>query len=409
MQFVYQAMRPDGQIVMDALDAASQGDAAESLRNKGLMVMKLTAGADDASAGNSGGTISPGFAWLGRPRSSDLVLFTRQMEMLLDAGCGVVPALEAIEQQTTRRSFRGIVHQIREQVEQGGLLSDSFRAHDSLFKSSFCTMVAAGEGTASLAATFTRLSEMAKRQQHVRRTLVSAAIYPSLLMVMCISTCATLIGFVVPRFRMLFDSLRTPIPASTRLMLAISGWATHYWWVILIAAFLPPLAAAIVLRTPAIRDRCDTLFLRLPILGKVGSRLIMARVLGVWAAMLHSHVPLLETIQQSQRAVRNRSVRKLLLQVEDSVAAGGRVGKSLLESTLVEPVIASAVATGEENGRLADSVDFVAQWLDEDNAHLISTLTRIAEPLFLSIMGVVVGAIATSLFVPLFDLATAGG
>jgi len=157
-----------------------------------------------------------------------------------------------------------------------------------------------------------------------------------------------------------------------------------------------------------VRRRFDALLLKVPMIGRLASRLSFARVLRVWAALLRSHVPLLETIQHSKSTVTNAAFVGLVCDVEEAVTGGGSIGRTLGESELVEPVIASAIRTGEENGRLAEAVEFVSTWMDEENAQLVAGLTRVAEPVLLAAMGLFVGLVAMSLFVPLFDLVTAG-
>jgi type IV pilus assembly protein PilC len=123
--------------------------------------------------------------------------------------------------------------------------------------------------------------------------------------------------------------------------------------------------------------------------------------------MLRCHIPLLEAIRQSRFAVTNAAFLRLITQVEDAVASGGRMGQALGVARLADPVIVSAIRVGEDNGRLAEATDFVSNWLDEDNTNAVQHMTRLAEPTMLGIMGVVVGLVALSLFVPLFDLAGA--
>jgi type II secretory pathway component PulF len=160
-------------------------------------------------------------------------------------------------------------------------------------------------------------------------------------------------------------------------------------------------------RSAAARAWLDDTVVRLPVIGRLASRLILARVLRVWAAMLRCHVPLLDTIRQSRAAVRNGTFLRLIDRIEADVSGGGRVGQAIADSGVADPVIISALRTGEENGRLAEATDFVSSWLDEDNTATVQHVARLAEPLLLAVMGVFVGFIAMSLFVPMFDMATA--
>lgn len=403
MVFEFEAMTAEGRVVSDALEAASRNDAAESIRGRGLMLLRLDSRPDDDPGARQTNW------WGSRIGGRDLMMFTRQAKMLLESGAAVVPALEAIEQQTSKDAFRRILRQVRGYVEKGGSLTDAFQEQGDLFKPVFCSMVAAGEATATLPHAFRRLSDMSQRQQQVRKAVIGALVYPALLGVLCLNVVAVLIGFVVPRFRSLFDNLNAPLPATTQVMFSISQWAVTYWPILLGGAVGAVAIVISVWRTPACRAWIDERMMRAPLIGNAYRRLVLARVLRVWAAMLNCHVPLLEALRQSRSAVQNVAFQRMLNDVEQSVSSGAGVGRALAQSGLVEPVVASAIATGEANGRLSESVEFVSDWMDEDNTQLIANLTRLAEPLLLSFMGLIVGIVAMALFIPLFDLATAGG
>ncbi len=404
MQFVYEAMTGDGRTVHEDLEAASHHEAAESLRGKGLYLMRLEekqaaprrAGADRFKLGGRAA------------KTSDLVIFTRQMKMLLESGSAVVPALAAIEQQSAKAAFRAIVRQIREHVEQGGNLSEAFADRPDIFKAVFCSMVAAGEATGTLPQAFARLAQLAQQQQQVRRQLVGAMIYPLVLLVLTSGLAGVLFGFVIPRFRQLFESLNMTLPLTTQIMFEISDKLRAYWPVVLGGVIGLAVAGYLMFRSRQVREKLDVLLLRAPLVGRLIARIVMARVLRVWAAMLRSNVPLLETIEHSKAAVTNAVLLQLVNHVQESVSSGGRIGRVLGDSPLVEPVVVSAISTGEENGRLGEAVEFVSSWMDDDNSQLISGAARLAEPALVVLMGLIVAAAALALFIPLFDIAAGG-
>lgn len=401
MNFTYEAIAGDGRLIQDRIEAETTHLAADALRNRGLTVMRLAAVAEDD------GGVGRVRSW-GGVSGQDLLVLTRQMKMLLDSGATVVQALEAIERQTAKSVVARMVAQVRGYVEKGGSLSDALAKHPTVFSSIYRSMISAAEVTASLPTAFSRLSEMAERQQRVRKTVMGAMLYPGILTVMCVCAVAVLITFVVPRFRDLFLNLRSPLPASTKAMFAVSEFVMNYWPGMLLGIGGLGLAAALASSRPALRQWLDDRILALPFLGRIRNRLQVARVLRMWSAMLNSHVPLMETIKLSQTAAGCASIRDLIQRVENAVAGGGRVGRTLAQTRVVEPVVASAIATGEENGRLAEAVEFVSTWMDDDNAQLLTAATRIVEPALLALMGLIVGSVAMSLFIPLFDLATAG-
>lgn len=402
MQFAIEAMRPDGTTVADVVEAGDRSAALDTLREKGLLVLRLEERAPRRSA-----VVLPGAG--SRLTVRDLILLTRQLKMLLEAGAPVVPALEAAEHQSARLPVRALLRRLRERVEQGASLAAALQEEGSLFDPVFRSMVAAGEATASLPATFGRLSVLAYQQSQARKMVVVALIYPAVLSILLIGVVAILLFFVVPRFSVLFTTLNSPLPSTTKLLFAASEFVKSAWPYALGVLAAGVVAVVLALRVEAVRARVDEIVLRLPVLGRLACRLQFASVLRVWAAMLRSHVPLLDVIRQSREAVRNAAFLRALTQVEEAVASGGRVGQALDQAGIADPIIVSALRTGEENGRLSESVEFVSGWLDEENGNLVHGLTRLAEPLLLAFMGVVVGFVAMSLFLPLFDLATAAG
>ncbi len=408
MLFSFEAMTADGALVRETLEAASRAEVTEQLRARGYVVLRL----QPVAARTSAPSRAAGARSLAHRRpmnSRDLMLFTRQLKMLLTAGSAVVPALEAIEQQTSKPAMRRVVQQIREHVEKGGNLSDAFREHPDIFKPAYCSMVAAGEAAGALPAAFDRLAELTHRQQQARKMLIGALTYPAILTILCVNVAAVMLGFVVPRFRGLFEALNADLPATTQFMFELSD-QLHAHWPYVLGGFAGLLAGLIfVLRLERTQRWLGRTMLRAPVVGRLIARLQLGRLLTVWTAMLRCHVPLLETIQISRSVTRSPNVADLLDAIEEAVSSGGHVSDALQQAGWVEPIIVAAIRTGENNGQLTESVEFVADWLEEDNAHLVRSAVRLAEPALLAVMGALVAFVALSLFLPLFDLATAGG
>lgn len=404
MQFAVETMRPDGTTVTEHVEASDRSQAVEAVREKGLLVLGLREAAETGAAARAAAPRRAG----GRINTRDLILFTRQMTMLLEAGTPVVPALEAAEQQTAKPAMAAVLRRLRERVEEGESLSAALDAERQAFDPVFRSMIAAGEATASLPQVFARLCSLAQQRQQTRKLVLGALLYPALLSVLLVGVIAVLLLFVVPRFKMLFDNLRSPLPATTRMLFEASQHLVASWPYVLGALVLLAGGAVLCFRLPRTRTWIDYAVLRLPVVGPVVGRLIFARVVRVWAAMLRCHVPLLETIQQSREAIRNAAFLRLLEHVEQTVSSGGRMAQAISSAGLADPMVVAAIRTGEENGRLAEAADFVSDWMDEDNTATIQHLTRLAEPVLLAVMGVVVGTVAMALFLPLFDMATAG-
>ena len=403
MQFVYEAMRPDGSSISERIDAAGRNEAAESLRDKGLILLKLDEAAGDAIDGAG----ADGWLQSGQITVRDLVLFTRQMKMLLESGAPLVPALEAAEMQSSRPVVRRVLRQLRVRVEEGASLTDALEDQSEQFDSVFRSMVAAGEATATLPGAFGRLANLAQQQAHTRKLIYGALLYPALLSVLLFAVVLVLLLFVVPRFHMLFINLHSTLPVTTELLFNLSRFLQTGWPYLVAGGVALIIGLAFARRSPLVHTALTSALLRIPAIGPLYARVTIARVLRIWAALFSCHVPLLDAIRQSRLAVRNERFALMLKDVEEAVEGGGRIGVALAESGLVATIITSAIRTGEENGRLAEAVEFVSTWMDEDNASAIHNLTRLAEPMMLGVMGIIVGFVAMALFVPLFDLATA--
>lgn len=402
MTFRYEALTRGGSVQAATIDAAGPDAAVELLRQQGLMPLTVNPAAPSHQTAER-----PGF--FGKPNGRDLLLFSRQMKMLLESGASVVPALEACERGTRKPRFRAALRELREQVENGGTLCDAVQGHPEIFNSVYCSMIAAGEATATLPRSFGRMSDLTYRHEQTRRMLVGATVYPAALSLLCVAVVGVLVGFVVPRFRGLFAQLNRAMPASTQVMFAASDVLRDYWPVLTGALAATVTGVVLAWRAAPVRRAIDRWIIRAPLIGPLIRKLEFGRVLRVWAAMLSASCPLIDTLDQARNASRNHAMRDMLDRMREGVTAGDKIGHHLRESPLVDPIIASAISTGEENGRLADACEFVSSWVDDDNARTIATLTRVVEPLMLAIMGAIVGVVAMGLFLPLFDMAAMAG
>lgn len=401
MIFHAESMTPEGRTRQQRVEADSREAAVATLRQQGLLPVRLTA--VNAAPSRSSAPARPGAA-----RPAELLMMCRQLSMLLGAGASVVPALEAVENQTGRPAFRAVLTGLRQEVEAGRSLSESLDLYPQTFSSVFRSIVATGEATATLPAVLDRLVLLLSRQHATRNALVSALVYPILLMVLAGGVVLVLLTFVVPRFETLFGSLGRPLPDSTQLLFSIaSGMSDHWPW--FAGGLLATAAGAVAaIRHAPVRAAIGGALLRAPGVGRLLGRMEVARFLRIWATMLAARLPLLEVIEHSRGAVRLGAYQRLLERVREGVTSGEKIGPMLAASGFVEPVVVSALTTGEENGRLADSAEFVSTWLDEENQQMLGRIARLAEPLLLTGMGVVVGLISMALFLPLFDMATGG-
>ena len=404
MNLAYEAIDATGRQVHDVTEAATAREAVELLRGRGLMVTHIEPAAERGTDRAGRAAARSG---AGRFPLQDLVLFTRQMSMLLSSGSAVVPALGAVQRQMKKPAQAEMIRSIRTDVEEGVPLTEALRKFPAAFDPIYCALVAAGEASAKLPAMFARLAEMTVKRRMVLNKVVGAMAYPVLLIGLSVVILGVLLFFVMPRFAIMFDTLEVPLPASTAWMLGLAGNIRDYWYLAVLALAGGIAGIVFLLRSTAGRQWLSDMQIRIPLAGRLASRLILARVMRVLGILIDSHVSILEALDLARGVTINRRYRALLDALEESVTRGKSLSGALERSGLPAPSICQAIQTGEESGNLGGAINFVADVLDEENRELIDSLSRLVEPLILIGMGLVIGTVAISLFLPMFDVTSA--
>jgi len=403
--FTIEAVDRTGKEVSAIIDATTVEEATEQLHSRGLFVTRVVEVGQESAGTRSSGV---GSILSGRPGNArDRMLLTQQMAMMLHAGSQVVPALTAIQSQIEKTRWRQVVSDVCSKVEDGASLSDAMAEHPDIFDETFRTILAAGESTGSTAEAFDRLAVMTKTQQEIKVKLISSLVYPVILLLMAIGVVGVLMFYVLPKFDDLYSTLGTELPWITTMMISVSRWIEGNQILVAILICVALAVPFLVPRLPGAKDVLDKIVLSLPLLSRITQRLILAKIFRVWGTLVRSNVPLLEGLRLSRSSTRNARFSAMMDDVIESVADGNSVGESLARHSIVPVTMSSAIATGEQSGQLGESLLYLADYLDQENAETIGALTRLFEPFILIAMGLVVGTIAISLFLPLFDLTSA--
>ena len=403
MILTYEAIDADGRPTSDEVEAPSPREAVERLRRRGLYVPQITKNATPQAAATSGSGLSGDV----RLPLKTLMVFTRQMAMLLRAGSSVAEAITTIKREMRKPEHAALLSRVVTDLEEGATLTDAFRKHPRTFDAVYCAVVAAGEASASLEEMFERLAVMVGKSRVTRNKVLGALTYPALLIFMSCGIFLVLLFFVLPRFNGMFVQLGVDPPASTRLMLSTADVLTTYWPIAFGVILGAIVATVTILTTDAGKQWLANVQVRIPIFGRLRSRLIQAQVFRTMGMLLGSRVGVLETLELVRASTRNDRFQNLFGEIEEAVTAGGEISKTFERCTFVEPYVCQAVHTGEQAGSLGDAISYCADMLDETNQELIDAVMRLIEPVILIGMGFVVGGVAISLFLPLFDMTSA--
>ncbi len=404
----YQALNRSGMLVNDTLVVENESEAFSELKRMGLVPVRLLEESEHSSSEGLLGMLNRFHsAPMADPRKAsrrELPLFTEQMAILLETGTPVAPSLTALERQVTSRHWQELVCRLRQQVEEGGSLASAVASYPEVFDPIYSSMISAGEASGTLPVILNRLAQLARQSDRIRHKIVSAMIYPALLTGIATTVVIVLLFFVLPRFAAIFTEMNVNLPASTQTLLTISDFVRHHTLLLLIGLGVVITALVLGLRSREGQRFIQRNALKLPIFGPMLKSIINARIFRLIGLLSESCVPLLESIELTKASTQNYLYIDMLTQVHDNVLAGQSMHEIMLTSNLIPPSIAQMVHTGEENAQIGRVMTLLANNLDDHNDTRISTLTNIMEPVILIFMGLIIGTVAISLVLPMFDL-----
>ena len=405
MKVAYTGFDKTGRSIRDTIEARDPVDAAEILRRQGIYPTELRDASNAAPAPTGGGA---GSVFSKGKRLKLVTMFLRQLHVLMATGTPLAESLTALERQATDDTFRTVVRTLHESVEQGLALSVAMEAFPAYFNAVCRGLVAAGESGGNLDAMLDRLAVLSRKQVHVRSSVIGAMIYPALLTTVAVAVLGTLLTFVLPRFGALFASLDTPLPPTTHFLMTLSTLLRTYWWALPLIIGGAAFATWTTVKTEAGRRRLHWLTISLPQFGPIVRSFETARITRLLGILIQGRVTLLEALGLTKAATTNWYYNDMLTKAEDAITRGDSLAAAF-DAKLVPSSVSEAVRSGERSGQLGALLSTLADFLDEENDVTLRSLTSIIEPIILIVLGVLVGFIAISMFMPLFDLTSATG
>jgi general secretion pathway protein F len=404
--FSYRAANRRGQTVVGVMEAPDMRAAIEQLQRDTFYPIQVTP--RDAGGANTGGlTRRPAWTALGSRRVAgrDLVAFTQRLATLLEAGVPLDRALAIQAELAPTDRLRTITSGVLDDVRGGTSLAEALaKHHPRPFSRLYVNMVRAGERGGVLETTLKRLAEFLEEAQALRDALVSALIYPALLTVVGTAAVVFLMTFVIPRFADIFRDLGGAIPAPTRLLLAVSGWLQHFWWVLGLGGLVVVLAGRVVLSTPRGRLEADRLVLRLPVIREVLLEYEVARLTRTLGTLLHSGVSLVSALALVKETSTNRHLARAVGGLGDGVKRGAGLAKPMAECGVFPALAIHMVRVGEETGRMEDMLLKVGATFEADTRRRLKRLIALAEPGIILVMGLLVGFIVVAMLLAIFSI-----
>ncbi len=334
----------------------------------------------------------------------DLALVTRQLSTLVGAGLPLVECLGALVEQVDSPRQKKVLSQVRELVVEGGTLADAMKQHPTVFNDLFVNMVRAGEASGALDIVLIRLAEYTERAAALRGKVRSALTYPVFMGMASMGILFFLLAYVVPKVTRIFEERNAKLPTLTIVLLAISGFLSSYWWVILAVIVIVVIAVRVSIRTPTGRLRFDGLTLRVPYFGKVLKKVALARFARTLSTLLLGGIPLLQALDIVKHVVSNMVLSNAIEDGRNSIREGHSVADPLKKSGLFPPLLVHMIAVGEKSGELEQMLSRAADAYDGEVEASVSALSSIMEPVLVIFMGGVVLFIVLAILLPIFDL-----
>jgi type IV pilus assembly protein PilC len=404
-QFSYTAVDARGKQANGTVDANDQNDAIAQIRQLGLYPQRLDEAREDAKIVAED---KPKIRKGGKVKSKVLTLFTRQLATLIEAGLPLLRSLTTLARQERNPVMRTTMLQLSEAVESGGTFSEALAQHPRIFDKLYVNMVKAGELGGVLEIVLTRLSEFQEKSQKIKGKVVSAMVYPVVVLVIAAAILTFLLIFIVPKFQQIFqDALPgKPLPAITIFVIDCSHMLVDQWYIVVGVIVLCVVGYKALSSTTAGIAFLDRLALKIPVFGDLTSKTAISRFARTLGTLISSGVPILQALNITRDTAGNTVVANAINKIHDSVKEGESVVGPMESSGVFPPMVTSMVQVGEETGQLPDMLVKVADVYENEVDNVVSGLTSILEPIMIVMLAVIVGTIVIALFMPMVGLIT---
>lgn len=382
-----------GREIRNTLEAATEQAAISALLNRNLLVVSI-----QEKVGKKGRTSG------GKVALQDLVVFTRQLATMIDAGLAMVQCLQGLAEQTQNKVMRDVIKDVCTRVEGGDSFSEALSKHPKVFNRLYVSMVSAGEKGGLLAEILARLATYLENTAKLQRKVKSAMMYPTIVTVVAIGITIFLLVRVIPVFGEVYDGFGAKLPGPTQALISLSHFVKSWWYVLALLAGVAVYGWLYFIKTPAGRAFWDARRIKLPIFGQIAHKICLARFARTLSSLVRSGVPILEVLQIVTQTVGNVVMEKAIKQATADIERGEGISAALGKHPVFPNMIIRMCTAGEQTGKIDSMLERIADFLDDEIETTLSGLTSLIEPILIVFLGVVVGGMVICMFLPIFKL-----
>ena len=392
--FVYVARdTASGREIRNSLEAATEQAAIAALLNRNMLVVSI-----QEKVGKKGRTSG------GKVALQDLVIFTRQLATMIDAGLAMVQCLQALAEQTQNKVMRDVIKDVCTRVESGDSFSEALMKHPKVFNRLYFSMVAAGEKGGLLAEILARLATYLENTARLRKKVKSAMMYPTIVTVVAIAITTFLLVKVIPVFGEIYDGFGATLPGPTLFLINLSHFVKTYFLLIFLGLGGLVYAWLYFIKTKSGREFWDARRIKLPIFGSIAHKICLARFSRTLSSLIRSGVPILEVLQIVSQTVGNVVMEKAIKQASSDIERGEGISAALGKHPVFPNMLIRMCMAGEQTGKMDAMLERISDFLDDEIETTLSGLTSLIEPILIVFLGVVVGGMVICMFLPIFKL-----
>ncbi len=335
----------------------------------------------------------------------DIAVFMRQLATMMSAGVPLVQSFDIVGRGHDNPSMQELIMAIKNDIESGTNLSEAMAKHPLYFDELVCNLISAGEHAGILEALLDKIATYKEKTEALKSKIKKALFYPTAVMVVAFVVTAILLIFVVPQFQEVFRGFGADLPAFTMMVIGLSEWMQRYWWaiVLIVGGGIHGFGEA-KKRSPKVKHGLDRVMLKLPIIGEILRKAVIARFARTLSTMFAAGVPLVEAMESVAGASGNAVYTEAILKMRDNVATGQQLQLAMTQTGLFPNMVNQMVAIGEESGSLDGMLAKVADFYEQEVDDAVDGLSSLLEPLIMSVLGVLVGGLLVAMYLPIFKM-----
>jgi type IV pilus assembly protein PilC len=395
-KFQWEGTTRNGETRQGVMEAASEDAVQARLRGEQITPRRIRRAAERQLKLSLGSGV----------KVKDILIFTRQLATMIDAGLPLVQCLDILATQSENKHFARILQSVKNSVESGSTFSDALRKHPKVFDDLFVNLIAAGEVGGILDTILNRLAAYIEKSVKLARQVKSAMVYPIAILVVAIVVVVVMLTKVIPVFEKMYKEFKgAKLPKPTEFVIMLSNGFANYWYVFAGVAIIIVGGLAMMLKNPKGREIFDAVILRFPVIGGVLRKVVVARFTRTLGTLLSSGVPILDALDICGKTAGNKTVQHAISHAREKISEGHDLASPLAETKVFPSMVVQMIGVGEQTGAMDQMLTKIADFYDDEVDVAVGAMTAMIEPIMMVFLGGVVGGLIIAMYLPVFELA----